>query len=45
MSDIKKSYRTIMDDNLPEDMVITFGQQTLVYKKGHGRYLMRKQGS
>jgi phosphoribosylaminoimidazolecarboxamide formyltransferase/IMP cyclohydrolase len=33
MSDIKKSYRTIMDDNFPEDMVITFGQQTLVYKK------------
>jgi phosphoribosylaminoimidazolecarboxamide formyltransferase/IMP cyclohydrolase len=33
MSDIKKSYRTIMDDHFPEDMVITFGHQTLVYKK------------
>ena len=33
MSDIKKSYRTIMDDHFPEDVVITFGQQTLVYKK------------
>jgi len=33
MSDIKKTYRTIMDDNFPEEVVITFGQQTLVYKK------------
>lgn len=33
MSDIKKTYRTIMDDHFPEDVVITFGQQTLVYKK------------
>lgn len=33
MSDIKKTYRTIMDDHFPEDMVITFGNQTLVYKK------------
>ncbi len=33
MSDIKKTYRTIMDDHFPEDVVITFGHQTLVYKK------------
>jgi len=33
MSDIKKTYRTIMDDHFPEDMVITFGHQTFVYKK------------
>jgi len=33
MSDIKKMYRTIMDDNFPDDMTIKFGEQTLVYKK------------
>jgi phosphoribosylaminoimidazolecarboxamide formyltransferase / IMP cyclohydrolase len=33
MSDIKKMYRTIMADHFPEDMVIKFGEQTLVYKK------------
>jgi len=33
MPDIKKMYRTIMDDNFPDDMTIKFGDQTLVYKK------------
>ena len=33
MSDIKKIYRTIMEDHFPEEMVIKFGDQTLVYKK------------
>ena len=33
MSDIKKSYRTIMDDHFPEDMVVKFGNQTLIYRK------------
>ena len=33
MSDIKKMYRTVMDDNFPEDMTITFGGETLTYKK------------
>ncbi|MDP1758330.1 MAG: hypothetical protein Q8K77_00860, partial [Thermodesulfovibrionales bacterium] len=33
MPDIKKMYRTIMDDNFPDDMTIKFGEQTLVYKK------------
>lgn len=33
MSELKKMYRTIMDDNFPEDMTIKFGDQTLVYKK------------
>ena len=33
MKDYKKAYRTIMDDHFPEDMVITFGDQTLVYRK------------
>jgi len=31
--DIKASYRTIMDDNFPEEMRISFGDQTLVYRK------------
>lgn len=31
--DIKKSYQTILDDNFPEEMTITFGDQKLVYKK------------
>lgn len=33
MSDLKKMYKTIMDDNFPDDMTIKFGEQTLVYKK------------
>ena len=33
MSDIKKMYRTIMDDHFPTEMIIKFGDQTLIYKK------------
>ena len=33
MADLKKMYRTIMDDNFPEDMTIKLGGQTLVYRK------------
>ncbi len=33
MPDLKKMYRTIMEDDFPEDMTIKFGNQTLVYKK------------
>jgi phosphoribosylaminoimidazolecarboxamide formyltransferase/IMP cyclohydrolase len=33
MKDYKKAYRTIMDDHFPEDMVVTFGDQTLIYRK------------
>ncbi len=33
MSDIKKMYRTIMADHFPPEMVIKFGDQTLVYRK------------
>ena len=33
MSDIKKMYRTIMDDHFPAEMIIKFGEQTLIYKK------------
>ena len=33
MSDLKKMYKTIMDDNFPDEMTIKFGGQTLVYRK------------
>ncbi len=33
MSDIKKMYKTIMADNFPPEMTITFGDQKLVYRK------------
>lgn len=33
MPDLKAMYRTVMDDHFPEDMTITFGGQTLVYRK------------
>jgi len=33
MSDLKKMYKTIMDDKFPDDMAIRFGDQTLVYRK------------
>jgi phosphoribosylaminoimidazolecarboxamide formyltransferase/IMP cyclohydrolase len=33
MSDIKKMYRTIMADHFPGEMIIKFGDQTLIYKK------------
>jgi phosphoribosylaminoimidazolecarboxamide formyltransferase / IMP cyclohydrolase len=33
MEDIKKKYRTVMDDHFPETMTITFGNRTLDYRK------------
>jgi phosphoribosylaminoimidazolecarboxamide formyltransferase/IMP cyclohydrolase len=33
MSDIKKMYRTIMDDHFPAEMIIKFGDQSLIYRK------------
>lgn len=33
MDDLKKAYKTVMDDHFPESMTITFGSQTLTYKK------------
>jgi phosphoribosylaminoimidazolecarboxamide formyltransferase/IMP cyclohydrolase len=33
MSDLKKMYKTVMDDQFPDDMTIRFGDQTLVYRK------------
>ena len=31
--DLKKMYRTVMDDHFPPEMTISFGDQTLVYRK------------
>ncbi len=31
--DLKKMYRTVMDDNFPLEIIISFGDQTLVYRK------------
>ncbi len=33
MSDIKKMYKTIMSDNFPEEMIVQFGDQKLIYRK------------
>ncbi|HPA72563.1 MAG TPA: IMP cyclohydrolase [Spirochaetota bacterium] len=33
MDDLKKAYKTVMDDHFPDGMTITFGDQKLVYKK------------
>jgi phosphoribosylaminoimidazolecarboxamide formyltransferase/IMP cyclohydrolase len=33
MSDIKKMYRTIMADHFPDEMIIQFDNQKLIYKK------------
>ncbi|HSW63571.1 MAG TPA: hypothetical protein VLH56_09725 [Dissulfurispiraceae bacterium] len=33
MSDLKKMYKTIMDDHFPEAMTVQFGDQTLIYRK------------
>ncbi len=33
MEDLKKAYKTVMDDHFPDTMTINFGTQTLVYKK------------
>ncbi|MEW6161821.1 MAG: IMP cyclohydrolase [Nitrospirota bacterium] len=33
MTEIKKMYRTIMEDHFPDEMIIKFGDQTLIYRK------------
>ncbi len=33
MADLKKMYRTVMDDHFPADLTIHFGSQVLMYKK------------
>lgn len=33
MSDLTKAYKTIMDDHFPDEMTISFGGKSIVYKK------------
>jgi phosphoribosylaminoimidazolecarboxamide formyltransferase/IMP cyclohydrolase len=44
MSELKKMYRTIMDDNFPDDMTIRFGEQTLFYRKRSWKIPDEKSG-
>ncbi len=42
--DLKKMYRTVMDDHFPEKITISFGDQDLVYKKRSWKILDEKSG-
>jgi len=42
--DFKAAYRTIMDDHFPEEMRISFGDQTLVYRKRTWKIADEKTG-
>lgn len=44
MSDVKKIYKTIMADNFPPEMTITFGGQTLNYRKRTWKLADEKNG-
>ncbi len=42
--DLKKMYRTVMDDHFPSEVKITFGDQTLTYKKRSWKIPEEKSG-
>ncbi len=42
--DLKKAYRTVMDDHFPLEMSIRFGDQTLVYRKRTWKIRDKKSG-
>ncbi len=44
MSDLKKMYKTIMSDNFPPEMTVTFGDQKLVYRKRAWKLADEKTG-
>jgi phosphoribosylaminoimidazolecarboxamide formyltransferase/IMP cyclohydrolase len=44
MSDLKKMYKTIMSDNFPPEMTITFGDQRLLYRKRAWKLADEKTG-
>jgi len=44
MSDLKKMYKTIMDDHFPDEMTITFGSQKLMYRKRAWKIADEKTG-
>ena len=41
--DLKKMYRTVMDDHFPADITISFGDQVLRYRKDLGESRMKRQ--
>lgn len=43
-NDLKKMYRTVMDDNFPSELTISFGDQVLAYKKRTWRIPDGKSG-
>lgn len=42
--DLKKMYRTVMDDHFPDSINITFGEQRLVYRKRAWKFQDAKTG-
>lgn len=42
--DLKKMYRTIMDDHFPPEITISFGDQALVYQKRSWKIAQEKSG-
>ncbi len=44
MTDLKKMYKTIMADNFPPEMTITFGDQKLIYRKRAWKLADEKTG-
>ena len=42
--DLKKMYRTVMDDHFPSEVKITFGDQTLIYRKRSWKIPDEKSG-
>lgn len=44
MPDLKKMYKTVMDDSFPDEMSIRFGNQTLAYRKRTWKIRDEKSG-
>ncbi len=42
--DLKKMYRTVMDDNFPPEITISFGDQKLIYQKRSWKIADKKTG-
>ncbi|MBW1996773.1 MAG: IMP cyclohydrolase [Deltaproteobacteria bacterium] len=42
--DLKKMYRTVMDDHFPQEMRVSFGDQTLIYRKRAWKIRDEKSG-
>ncbi len=44
MDDLKKAYRTVMDDHFPLEITISFGDQKLVYRKRTWKIVDKSKG-